>query len=79
VIKEGRLIGVYNPMELAKSAEGKVYEIPEEEYKNRNSEMILIRKYLSDENFMVRVISDDKIPGKNLKPTVEDGYLWVSK
>ncbi len=79
VMKEGKLIGIYKPMELAKCADGKVYEVTEEEYKDKSNEVILIRKYLSNDKFMVRVMSDGKIQGRALKSTVEDGYLWVSK
>lgn len=78
VMKEGELIGIYKPLELAKCADGKVYEITEEEYK-KSGEVILIRKYLADDRFMVRVMSDGIIQGKSIKATVEDGYLWVSK
>ena len=79
VMKEGELIGIYKPLELAKCADEKVYEITEEEYKNKSNEVILIRKYLANDKFMVRVMSDGIIQGKPLKATVEDGYLWVSK
>lgn len=79
VMKEGELIGIYKPLELAKCADEKVYEITEEEYKNKSNEVILIRKYLANDKFMVRVMSDGIIQGRPLKATVEDGYLWVSK
>lgn len=79
VMKEGNVLGVYTPLELASCAEGKVYEISEDEYESDKGNTILIRKSLCDNKFKIRILSENKIPGKSVEPTVEDGYLWVSR
>ena len=79
VMKEGNVLGVYTPLELASCAEGKVYEISEDECESDKGNTILIRKSLCDNKFKIRILSENKIPGKSVEPTVEDGYLWVSR
>lgn len=79
VMKEGKVLGVYTPLELAACADGKVYEISEDEYESNKSHTIFIRKTLCDNKFKMRVLSENIMSGKSMEPTVEDGYLWVSR
>lgn len=79
VMKEGNVLGVFTPQELAASADGNVYEVSEEVYHAQDTECILIKKMLVDDKFVFRVISENDMKGKKVSATVEDGYIWVSR
>lgn len=79
VMKEGNVLGVFTPAELAQVAEGKVFEVKEEEYNRNKDAFMLVKKILVKSGFVIRVMSDTYICGKNVESTMEDGYLWVSK
>ncbi|MBQ5560650.1 MAG: ATP-binding cassette domain-containing protein [Lachnospiraceae bacterium] len=79
VMKEGKLLGDFSPVELAQQAEGKVYELSENEYELVKSDVMLIKISQDVNERIVRVMSDKEIIGKKVNATVEDGYLWVSR
>lgn len=79
VMKEGRVLGVFTPVELAKKADGKIYELTEQEYEKNKNKVMLIRISQNVNTRKIRVMSDNKIEGKKVDATVEDGYLWISK
>lgn len=84
VMKEGNVLGKYTPSQLAEEAEGKVYEITEEEYEKYKDRVMLVKKIQNAGVRKWRVISEehfeDKIfEEKKVDATVEDGYLWVSR
>lgn len=84
VMKEGNVLGMYTPSQLAEAAVGKVYEITEEEYEKYKEHVILVKKIqnagvrkwrvISEEHFEDKVFEEKKVDS-----TVEDGYLWVSR
>ena len=78
-MKEGKLLGDFSPVELAQQAEGKVYELSENEYELVKSDVMLIKISQDVNERIVRVMSDKEIIGKKVNATVEDGYLWVSR
>ncbi|MCR5203001.1 MAG: ATP-binding cassette domain-containing protein [Lachnospiraceae bacterium] len=79
IMKEGHILGVYTPVELAMQAEGHVYEMTEENYNKIKNQSILVRKYLDEKEFRIRVISENMGLSGHVAPTVEDGYLWISR
>lgn len=79
VMKEGQVLGVYTPKELAMEAAGKIYELSEKEYEQVKDKVTLIKISQNVAERKVRVISDERIEGEAVNATVEDGYLWISK
>lgn len=79
VMKEGRVLGVFSPRELAALAEGKVYEVSEEVYNENRTDFLLIKKTLANDEFKMRIISEKDVCGEKVSATVEDGYLWASR
>ncbi len=79
VMKAGNILGVYTPLELAQLADGFVYEISEDDYQKNKQDVILIRKSFCNNEFKIRVLSENKISDNCVESTVEDGYLWISK
>lgn len=79
VMKDGYILGVFTPIELAKKADGKIFELTEEEYKNNKEDVTLIKISQNVKERKVRVMSDKKIDGTMVEATVEDGYLWISR
>lgn len=79
VMKEGKVLGVFTPVELAQKAQGKVYELTENEYEEYKNEVMLIKISQDVNKCSVRVMTDKKLTGKMVDATVEDGYLWISR
>lgn len=79
VMKEGYVLGVFSPVELAMKADGKVYELTEEEYAQNTNDVMLVKISQNVNERTIRVMSDKEINGKQVKATVEDGYLWISR
>lgn len=84
VMKEGNVVGIYTPAQLVREAEGKVYEITEEEYATCCKSVIQIKKLHRADTYRWRVLSEDaffseRFFGKKVEATVEDGYLWISR
>ncbi|MBE5957597.1 MAG: ATP-binding cassette domain-containing protein [Lachnospiraceae bacterium] len=80
VMKDGNVLGVYTPIELARKADGKIYELTEEVYEMIKNEVILIKISQNVSERKIRVMSDKPIQqGVLVDATVEDGYLWISK
>lgn len=79
VMKEGEVLGIYTPKELAGKAEGKVYELSEAEYDKVRKKVILIKISQEVSERKVRVLSEEMLPYKKVDSNVEDGYLWISK
>lgn len=79
VMKEGNVLGIYTPIELAREADGKIYELTEAEYEELKDEVILIKISQNVTERKIRVMSDKDISGVHVNATVEDGYLWISK
>lgn len=79
VMKDGHILGVFTPLELAKEADGKIYELTEEEYEKNKENVTLIKISQSVKERKVRVMSDKKQEGTMVEATVEDGYLWISR
>ena len=78
-MKEGYVLGVFSPVELAMKADGKVYELTEEEYAQNTNDVMLVKISQNVNERTIRVMSDKEINGKQVKATVEDGYLWISR
>ena len=79
VMKEGQVLGVYTPRELAMEADGKIYELTENQYEQVKDQVRLIKVSQNVEERKVRVMSENPIAGEKVNATVEDGYLWISK
>lgn len=79
VMKDGHILGVFTPLELAKEADGKIYELTEEEYEKNKEDVTLIKISQNVKERKVRVMSDKKMEGIMVEATVEDGYLWISR
>lgn len=84
VMKEGNVLGMYTPSQLAEAAEGKVYEISEADYEKYKEHVVLVKKIQNAGVRKWRVISeehfeDEIFEEKKVDSTVEDGYLWVSR
>lgn len=79
VMKEGYALGVFTPVELAKMAENKVYELTETEYEANKNDVMLVKISQNVNKRMVRVMTEKHINGKMVDATVEDGYLWISR
>ena len=79
VMKEGYVLGVFSPVALAMKADGKVYELTEEEYAQNTNDVMLVKISQNVNERTIRVMSDKEINGKQVKATVEDGYLWISR
>lgn len=79
VMKEGTLLGVFTPLELAKEADGKIYELSEEEYENVKEDVLLIKISQNVNARKIRVMTDQPMDYEKVEATVEDGYLWISR
>lgn len=79
VMKEGNLLGVFTPLELAKEADGKIYELSEEEYENVKEDVLLIKISQNVNARKIRVMTDQPMDYEKVEATVEDGYLWISR
>ena len=79
VMKDGKILGVFTPIELAMEADGKIYELTEDEYARNKENVTLIKISQNVKERKVRVMLDKIIEGKIMEATVEDGYLWISK
>lgn len=84
VMKEGHVLGMYTPVQLAETAAGRVYEITEAEYEKYKEHVLPVKKIQNAGGHKWRVISgehsgDKTFEGKMVDSTVEDGYLWVSR
>ena len=79
VMKEGYVLGVFSPVELAMKADGKVYELTEEEYAQNTNDVMLVKISQNVNERTIRVMSDKEINGKQVKATVEAGYLWIPR
>lgn len=79
VMKEGTLLGVFTPLELAKEANGKIYELSEEEYENVKEDVLLIKISQNVNARKIRVMTDQPMDYEKVEATVEDGYLWISR
>ena len=79
VMKDGKILGVFTPIELAMESDGKIYELTEDEYARNKENVTLIKISQNVKERKVRVMSDKKIEGKIMEATVEDGYLWISR
>lgn len=79
VMKEGTLLGVFTPLELAKEADGKIYELSEEEYENVKEDVLLIKISQNVNARKIRVMTDQSMDYEKVEATVEDGYLWISR
>lgn len=84
VMKEGQVLGMYTPVQLAETAAGKVYEITEKDYERYQGSILPVKKIQNASGHKWRVISEEcakeqTFEGKKVDSTVEDGYLWVSR
>lgn len=79
VMKEGTVLGVFTPIELARKADGKIYEISESQYEKCKQDVTLIKISQNVNEKKVRVMTDKSIDGTLVDATVEDGYLWISR
>ncbi|RKI30980.1 ATP-binding cassette domain-containing protein [bacterium 1xD8-6] len=84
VMKEGHVLGMYTPVQLAETAAGRVYEIAEADYEKYKEYVLPVKKVQSADGHKWRVIleehfKDKAFEGKKVDSTVEDGYLWVSR
>ena len=76
VMDNGNMLGVYTCEELKSKADGKVYEMTENEIiPAKNS---FVEKVFEQEGKTIkRVLSSERINGNQCNPTLEDGYLCV--
>lgn len=79
VMKEGTVLGVFTPIELARKADGKIYELSESQYEKCKQDVTLIKISQNVNEKKVRVMTDKPIDGALVDATVEDGYLWISR
>ena len=84
VMKEGHVLGMYTPAQLAETAAGRVYEISGAEYEKHKEHVLPVKKIQNADGHKWRVIleghtEDNTFEGKMADSTVEDGYLWVSR
>jgi multidrug efflux pump subunit AcrB/ABC-type multidrug transport system ATPase subunit len=81
VLDKGKLRYLGKPIDMAKEAEGHVWQfiIPEENFAGFVEEHLVVHHMSEGENVRIRVISETK-PWENavsVMPTLEDAYLWL--
>lgn len=76
VMDNGNMLGVYTCEELKSKADGKVYEMAENEIITAKNSFV--EKVFEQEGKTIkRVLSSERINGNQCNPTLEDGYLCV--
>lgn len=76
VMDNGNVLGVYTCEELKSKADGKVYEMTENEIITAKNSFV--EKVFEQEGKTIkRVLSSERINGNQCNPTLEDGYLCV--
>ncbi len=76
VMDNGNMLGVYTCEELKSKADGKVYEMTENEIITAKNSFV--EKVFEQEGKTIkRVLSSERINGNQCNPTLEDGYLCV--
>lgn len=78
VMKEGALLGIFSPEELASKAKGKVYEVSEKELGQLDGKYKVIREYHRDGETKIRVLATNDQTFVPVEETIEDGYLWLT-
>lgn len=79
ILDSGKMLGVYTCEELKEKADGKVYEIPEEEVVPLNADVFVEKIFERGGHAIKRVLSSKRLNGSQCAPTLEDGYLCVVK
>lgn len=78
VMKQGNVLGIYTPEELAAEAKGRVYELTEDQYRGQMENCQMIRRVQKEGKMFIRVLSGEKLDGQETEPMIEDGYLWIT-
>ena len=78
VMKQGNVLGIYTPEELAAEAKGRVYELTEDQYRGQMENCQMIRRVQKEGKTFIRVLSGEKLDAQETEPMIEDGYLWIT-
>lgn len=82
VLKQGNLIASGTIDDIAHAAKGKVWEIfvSQEQFYDQADQWEVISSHKIENGFQMRVISESQPPhGREVTPTLEDGYLYLMK
>lgn len=77
VMKDGEILGIFTAKEIERKAEGKVWEIFEDQVDQIEGSYQMIREYRKDNKIVWRVLTEQKQKFSKARPTLEDGYLWM--
>ena len=76
-MKDGKILGVFTAKEIEKKAEGRVWEIFEDQMDQIEGSYQIIREYRKDNKIVLRILAEQKQKFLEARPTLEDGYLWM--
>lgn len=79
IMKDGAILAQEKCDEVAGQAADKVFGVTEDELAHLAGGYYLVREYEEDGHKKMRILAEDKIPGRSLAPTLEDGYLCILK
>lgn len=79
IMQSGSILMQGKSDELAQHAADKVFGVVEGELTQINTEYYLVKEYEENGIKKMRILSNNKIQGERLVPTLEDGYLCVLK
>ena len=75
ILHQGRILAQGSLDAIRQKAEGKVYEVKEEEIEKTNKPYEILREEYINGMRRFRILSDLNQPGRIVSPTVEDGYI----
>lgn len=81
VIREGSVLFRGSPGDLISAAQGKVWMISDQEGRPPGDELILVSTRQQKSGTEYRVLGEPKnlVSATPLEPTLEDGYLWLTR
>lgn len=79
ILNEGHLVTSGTSHQIAQLAYGKVYMLSEDQESNLHGLFFVKDRVEEDGTSYLRVLSPDAQPGKQIEPTMEDGYLCAIK
>jgi len=79
IMNEGKLVITGNNSFINNLAEGKVFLVDAENEKQLIGDFFIEKRTTYDNKSVLRVLSGEKQNGKNVDPTIEDGYICILK